>query len=98
MIGWLPFQPPGTAVRVWPCWAEPVIVGGAVFDGGVEAPCTATVAFEVALVVPTEFLAATTTRSVPPTSPAVAVYVPPVALAIAAQLIPALSQCCHWYV
>ena len=72
MIGWLPFHPPGTAVSVWPCCAVPVIVGSAVFDGGVDAPCTTAVAFDVAFVGPTEFFAVTTTRSVLPTSPAVA--------------------------
>lgn len=66
----MPVQVPLSAVSVWPSWAVPEIVGGDVLAGlAVVAAAVATaVAAEVAVTVPSAFLAVTTKRSVLPTS------------------------------
>ena len=66
-------QVPLCSVSVWPCWAVPVIVGGAVFAGGgtTTAGVTAAVALELAgLPAPPALLAVSCTLIVWPTSPA----------------------------
>ena len=73
MIGWVPLQLPGLAVRVCPLWAVPEIVGREVFTGGEEVPWTTAVALDVALACPATFDAVTATRRVEPTSLSVAV-------------------------
>ena len=73
MIGCVPVQVPGLAVRIWPSCAVPLIVGGAVFAGGVAGPCTTAVTAEFAVPLPLLLLAVTTTRTLEPTSPPVRV-------------------------
>ena len=55
---------PSLAVSVCPCWAVPLIVGAAVFAGGVagDADARPPVWAEVALLLPALLLAVTTTR------------------------------------
>ena len=90
----VPVHVPFDAVSVWPSRAVPEIVGGAVFTGGL--PATTPVCAEVALALPPAFVPVTTTRSVPPTSPATCVYVEAVAPAMSAQAAPAALQRRHW--
>ena len=65
------------AVSSWPSFAEPEIVGTAVFAGASAA--TIPVAAETAEPVPALLVAVTETTSVEPTSAGVAVYVDAVA-------------------
>ena len=61
-----PLQAPVEAVSVWPFAAVPETDGTAVFRG---TPVTTVVGLEVAVTEPLAFVAATTTRNDPPTSP-----------------------------
>src|SRR2546425_907721 len=86
---------PWCSVSVWPCWAVPLIVGGEVLVG--TGGTTTAVAAEVAGAPgPVALLAVSCTLIVWPTSPGAGVYVCAVAPEIAAQLLPAVSHCCHW--
>src|SRR4051794_18495009 len=91
-MGCVPVQLPGPAVSVWPLRAVPEIVGGELLTGAVDGATTDAVWFEVAVAVPTEFLAVTTTRRVLPTSPAATVYVVAVSPAMSTHVAP---QRCH---
>jgi hypothetical protein len=71
VIGGVPLQVPGLAVRVCPSWAWPLIVGAEVFAGAVAVAWTTPVAAEVADALPALFVAVTWTRIVEPTSAAV---------------------------
>ena len=65
----MPDQLPGEAVNVCPSTAEPLIVGGELFDGGLVAGCTTAVAFEgTGPAEPELLLAVTVTTIVEPTS------------------------------
>src|SRR5579859_3130144 len=63
---------PWLRVRIWPCWAVPVMVGGA------ASPVTMAVGPAVAVLNPSVVVAAVSTTSIVcPTSAAVSVYVAP---------------------
>jgi hypothetical protein len=70
VIGCVPLQVPGLAVRVAPCCGVPVIVGFAVATG---LPTTTAVPSERALVEPASFFAVTRKRRRLPASPVVTV-------------------------
>ena len=64
-MGAVPLQVPGLAVRVWPTWAVPEMVGGEVFAGAADADCTTALGAEVAAPSgATPLVAVTTTRRV----------------------------------
>ena len=87
---------PLCAVSTWPCWAVPVIVGGAVLLGSGGA-LTAAVAVELAgPLEPPAFFAVSCTSSACPTSDAPGTYVCAVAPAIGRQPLPRPSHCSHW--
>jgi hypothetical protein len=67
-----------------------------VFDGATAAAVTTPVAADVAEEEPALFDAVTSTRTVEPTSPAVNVYVVPVAPAMSEQFPPPALQRRHW--
>jgi hypothetical protein len=71
LIGRAPLQVPGLAVKVCPCCADPEIVGGETFDGGLAA--TTEVGTDEAVADPPELLAVTATTIVLPTSALVTV-------------------------
>jgi hypothetical protein len=73
VIGWVPVQVPGATVSFSSCFAFPVMVGGAVFDGFVAAgavtgPVMTGVSSDSALEEPAAFVAVTRTLFRPPTS------------------------------
>src|SRR5436309_16049851 len=87
---------PWPSVSVWPCWAVPEIVGGAVLAGA--AGSTTAVWAELAgWLEPPAFEAVSCTLMVCPTSSATGTYVWLVAPPIVAQLAPEPSHCSHWY-
>jgi len=80
-------------------WIVPFVTLPQPFEGGgVAAALTTAVGTDVALRVPSEFLALTTTRSVFPASTAFSVYVLSLAPPMLLQLPPSLSHLRHWYV
>src|SRR6476469_9242767 len=79
-------------------WIVPLVTLPQPFDGGGAWPAlTAAVGTDVALRVPSEFLALTTIRSVLPTSTAFSVYVLSFAPPMLLQLPPSPSHLLHWY-
>jgi hypothetical protein len=96
VIGSAPVHVPLLAVSVWPTCAVPLMVGFAVFCGPAVAETTTAVASEVAVCIPSAFLAETTTRSLWPTSADCTWYVWLVAAVMSAQLAPCVSQRIHW--
>jgi hypothetical protein len=73
VIGCVPLQVPFEALSVCPSCAVPVIVGGAVFDGGCGGGATAPVTDETAVADPRAFVAVTATAIPSPTSASVGV-------------------------
>lgn len=95
MIGCVPLQVPGLAVRICPSWAWPLIVGREVFAGAVADAVTTAVAAEVALALPAAFVAVTLTRIVDPTSALVKMYFGAVAPEMTLQALPLVLHRCH---
>ena len=91
----MPDHAPGVAVSVCPACADPAIVGSEVLLGATGAACTTAVCIELAELVPAEFEAVTTTRTVAPTSAAVNVYVCAAAGTMSTQLAPDESHLRH---
>ena len=80
-------------------WIVPFVTLPQPFDGGgAAAALTTAVGTDVAVRVPSEFFALTTTRSVLPASTAFSVYVLSFAPPMLLQLPPSLSHLRHWYV
>ncbi len=93
--GVVPFQLPLSTVTVCPTCAVPCGSGCLVTLGGVSAATTVPVGLEAADEWPAELAAATTTRSVPPTSEDVTTYVWAVAPEMSPQLPPEPLHRCH---
>ena len=97
-----PDHSPTDADSCWPAVMSPETDGGVVATGCVALPVPpepmATVGGDAADAVPPEPCAVTRRTSACPASPAVGLYVSPVAPAIGTQLPPAASHCSHWYV
>ena len=95
MSGVVPFQLPLSTVTVFPTCAVPCGSGCFVTLGGVSAATTVPVGLEAADALPAELAAATTTRSVLPTSDDVTAYVWAVAPEMLPQLPPEPPHRCH---